>query len=120
MQDNPPPLTDSRLHALQVAVRAIAELRPAVAKIRRADRDLGEQIRTALSSVALNAAEGNGSAGGQRTARFSTALGSTDESRSALRVAVAWGYVTGSEVAQGDALLDRVGAMLYGLGARRQ
>jgi hypothetical protein len=33
---------------------------------------------------------------------------------------VAWGYVASTEIEQGDALLDRVGAMLYRLGARRQ
>jgi hypothetical protein len=32
-------------------------------------------------------------------------------------VAVAWGYVT--DIASGDAILDRVAAMLHRLGARR-
>jgi hypothetical protein len=36
-----------------------------------------------------------------------------------LRVAVAWGYVAADAIEAGEALLDRVGAMLYGLGARR-
>ncbi len=35
------------------------------------------------------------------------------------RVAVAWGYVSGTEVAAGQQLLDRIAAMLYRLGARR-
>ncbi len=69
--------------------------------------------------MALNAAEGNASYGGNRATRFSTAAGSNDEARAALRVAVAWGYVEPGEAAEGDALLDRVGAMLYRLGARR-
>ena len=120
MQENPPPRPLQPFLVLEFALRAIEVLRPVVAKIRRCDRDLGEQLRTALSSVALNAGEGNGSSGGTRVSRFSTALGSTDESRITLSVAVAWGYVQPDEVREGDQLLDRVGGMLYGLGARRQ
>jgi four helix bundle protein len=94
-------------------------LAPVVAKIQRFDRDLADQLRRALSSIALNTAEGNRSQGGHRVARFSTAAGSTSESRAALRVAMAWGYVGASEVEAGDARLDRVAAMLHRLGARR-
>ena len=118
MQDNPPP--HARFLVLEIALQAIQVLRPVVAKIRRCDRDLGEQLRTALSAVALHTAEGGGSSAGNRTLRFSTALGSNDESRSILRVAVAWGYVQATEVEDGERLLDRVGGMLFGLGARRQ
>jgi four helix bundle protein len=99
---------------------AIEVLRPTVAKVRRCDRDLGEQLRTALSAVALNAAEGGGSSGGSRIQRFSTAPGSTDESRITLRAAVAWGYIEMREIEEGDRLLDRVAGALYRLGARRQ
>jgi four helix bundle protein len=116
MQAKPPHAT---FQVLDVAVEAIEVLAPVVARIRRCDRDLGEQIRRALSSVALNTAEGNRSEGGVRLSRFSTAAGSNAESRAALRVAVAWGYVEAHEVAAGDARLDRVAAMLHRLGARR-
>ncbi len=90
-----------------------------VARIRQCDRDLGEQIRRALSSVALNAGEAAGNDGGTRLARFSTAAGSNAEVRAALRVAVAWGYVSARDVEAGEQLLDRIAAMLYRLGARR-
>jgi four helix bundle protein len=116
MQAKPPHAT---FQVLEYALEAIQILAPVVARISRFDRDLADQLRRALSSIALNAAEGNRSQGGHRVARFSTAAGSTSESRAALRVAVAWGYVAERDIDTGEARLDRVAAMLHGLGARR-
>jgi four helix bundle protein len=116
MQAKPPHAT---FQVLEYALEAIQILAPVVARIQRFDRDLADQLRRALSSIALNAAEGNRSQGGHRVARFSTAAGSTSESRAALRVAVAWGYVAARDIETGEARLDRVAAMLHGLGARR-
>ena len=119
MQAKPTHRSTPSFQVLDVAIYAIEILCPIVGRIRRYDRDLGEQLRRALSSVALNIGEGNRSAGGHRLARFSTAAGSNSESRAALRVAVAWGYVLEREIEAGDTLLDRVAAMLHRLGARR-
>jgi four helix bundle protein len=73
-----------------------------------------------LSAPSLNVTEGNHSQGGHRIARFCTAAGSNAESRAALRVAVAWGYVQARDIEAGEARLDRIAAMLHGLGARRR
>jgi four helix bundle protein len=108
-----------RFQVLDLSIHAIEVLRPTVTRIRHHDRDLGEQLRRALSSIALNIAEGNRSQGGHRVARFSTAAGSNAESRAALRVAVAWGYVAAHEIMAGEEPLDSVAAMLHCLGARR-
>jgi len=104
---------------LEIALQAIEALRPVAARILTCDRELGEQLRDALSSVVLNIGEGNRSQGRLRVTRFSTAAGSANESRVALRAAVAWRYVEASDVQAGEELLDRVCAMLWRLGARR-
>jgi four helix bundle protein len=117
MHEKTPPRPN--FHVLEIALLAIETLAPVVASIRRCDRDLGEQLRRALSSVALNIAEGNRSEGGLRLSRFSSAAGSNSEARAGLRVAVAWGYASASDIQAGEELLDRVAAMLHRLGARR-
>lgn len=83
--------TTNRFDVLETAIGAIEVLRAVVGKIERQDRDLGDQVGRAL------------------------AAGSASEARTALRVAVAWGYVEGGDIEAGDEMLHRVGAMLYRL-----
>ena len=74
-------------------LEVLRTLRPILVAIERRDPDLARQLRRASSSVALNLAEGSGSFGGVRTARYRTALGSARETLSCLQVADAFGYV---------------------------
>ena len=74
-------------------LEVIRALRPLLVAIERRDADLARQLRRASSSVALNLAEGSGSFGGTRTARYRTALGSARETMSCLQVADAFGYL---------------------------
>jgi four helix bundle protein len=80
-----------RIH--DVMLDALTMMRPLVTAIERHDRDLTSQLRRAASSVVLNLAEGSGSIGGTRTARYRTALGSARESLSCLRVAERLAYI---------------------------
>jgi len=81
------------LRIYSVILDLVSEVRPLVAKIERHDPDLARQCRKALSSGALNVAEGSQSQGRNRKARYHTACGSTRETLSCLEVAVRWGYI---------------------------
>jgi len=76
----------------------------AVAKeVEKGDGDLARQMRRASSSVALNISEGNYSRKGNRRARWHDAMGSANETRSALQVVDAVGLAQPS-----PELLDRL------------
>ena len=93
-------------------------VRPVVAVVGRRDRELGSQIRRAMTSVGLNVAEGFGTQMGNSRLRFSTARGSLYEVHAGLSMAVAWGYVTADEIAPVHAALDHLGGRIYGLERR--
>ncbi len=103
------------LEVHRVALEAISALRPLVPRVQRRDRSLASQLTRAASSVVLNIAEAEYSDPGNRRARLHSAAGSANESRSALLVAMAWGYVSEQQAAPAAELLDRVVAMLWRL-----
>ena len=91
------------LHAHSVALDAIRALRPIVLAVARHARGLAQQMEAQRSDP------------GNARARLHTAAGSAQETRSALQLACAWGYVEPGSVEPADELLDRVAAMLYRL-----
>src|SRR5512137_1669484 len=96
-----------RFEVLDVALAAVAALRPIVDNIKQADRDLANQIRRAASSVPMCIAEGAQRAGCDRAHLYRVAAGSAAEVRTALLIAVAWGYVDATSASDIDVLLDR-------------
>ena len=99
--------------ALEVSLEAIHSLRVPLARIRSRNSKLHDQIERAASSVPMNLAEGRRRNGKDRIHLWRVAAGSADEIRTALRVALAFGYVQKKEVEQTVALLDRVLAMIW-------
>lgn len=106
------PQTSSVLeHALSV----VALARPIVETIQRKDRDLASQLHRAVSSIALNIAEGFGTVAGNARLRFETARGSLNEAQAGIRVAVAWGYVSDDAASEVLQSMNVLGGRVYGL-----
>ena len=95
-----------------VILETIALLRPMIGRIERRDRDLGRQLRRAASSVALGVAEGMYSRGGNRAARYHTALGSARETMACIEVGVAMGYLDEADAIVLDRLDRIVGTLV--------
>ncbi len=103
------------LVAHDVALQIVLEIRPLLERIAHRDKSLADQLRRSASSVALNIGEAAYSRGGNAPARFQDAAGSASETRAALRVASAWGYIGDGERLRVDALLHRILGLLWGL-----
>ena len=99
----------------EVALQVVTDLAPLLPRISRLDRNLAQQLRRAATSVVLNIAEGEHSDPGNRRARFHSAAGSASETRAAIRVALAWRYLSQQQVEKALLGLDRVVAMLWKL-----
>ena len=102
-------------HTLDLALEIVRGLRRPLATLRKHDTDLANQIQRAGSSLALNLSEGNRRTGKDRVRVFRIAAGSADEVRTALKVAVAWGYLHSSVLLKLDDQLDHYLAILYKL-----
>ena len=100
------------------ALKAIAELQPMLSRVRRVNRSLFLQLRSAAESVVLNLAEARGNDPGTGRARYATACGSAHEVRACLQLARVQGAVDVERAAAVDALLDEVCAMSWRLSGR--
>lgn len=81
------------LRIVDLILALIRRVSPIATAIGRRDAELAKQLRAALSSVALNTAEGSDQIGARRNNHYAIALGSAREAFVALRAAEAWGYV---------------------------
>ena len=68
------------------------EMRGVLGSIGKHDADLARQTRRALTSIALNVAEGAGVRGGNRRLRYESALGSAREVVAVCDIAEALGH----------------------------
>ncbi len=97
------------------AVEIARQLRPILEKVRRFDKDLADQGRSACQSMGLNVQEARRRTKGDKLHLFAVAHGSAGETQAALHQAEAWGYVQIEETTRVLELLDRELAMLWRL-----
>jgi four helix bundle protein len=103
------------LQVKAIALEALTATAGVLRTIERRDKNLGDQLKRAATSIVLNIAEAEDSDGGNCRARLHTAAGSTREARAALSIAVALGYVAAKDCGKAEELLDRTSAMLHRL-----
>ena len=71
--------------AYDVSIQLVSELRHVVPIIEKSDRELADQMRRAANSVALNLAEGQRSAKGNKHKHYAIAHGSANEVKARAR-----------------------------------
>ena len=81
------------LRIYPVCLQMVRDVRPLADQIAGVDRDHARQLRRSSMSVPLNVAEGSGSRGGNRRARYDNALGSARETLANLESSFAAGYI---------------------------
>ena len=81
------------LQIYPVALELIRRMAPGLARVRARSSALGDQFERALTSVALNLAEGMHSHGRNRHVRYQTACGSAREALACWEAAEALGWV---------------------------
>ena len=109
------PSSPFSLKAYDLMLDAIELLAELLESIEKRDRDLGNQLRRAASSVALNLAEAQGVSGGNRLMRRRTALGSLYEAKACLDVAIRFRYVDRKAAEGAGVKLHAVGGLIYAL-----
>ena len=98
-----------------IMLELIAALREALEKLERRNSAQADQARRAASSAAHNLSEGRRRAGRDRVHFWRVAAASAAELRTALAIAVAWGWLSEDELRPARILLDRVLAMTWRL-----
>ena len=101
--------------ALEVAIQLCTALRAPLDRLRQRDRDLEDQARRAANGIALQLSESRHRVGKDRLHLRRIAAGSADELHTALRLAIAWGFLDEPTLAEPFALLTRVQAMCWRL-----
>ncbi len=99
--------------AYDLSLELVRALRAPLALVRKANPNLAAQLDDAADSVHQNLAEGGGRYGADRVRFYRYSYASLREVRGSLEIAVAKGWLDGSEPAH--AIAYRLGGLLYKL-----
>ncbi len=99
--------------AYDLSLELVRALRAPLAKVHAANPNLADQLDRAADSVHQNLAEGGGRYGADRVRFYRYSYASLREVRGSLEIAVAKGWLDGSEPAHGIAY--RLGGLLFRL-----
>ena len=103
------------LDAQCLVLDLIRALRPLCVRLHAQSPDLADQLRRAASSVALNLAEGVRRTGRDKKRAYRIAAAEAQETKVALEVALAWGWLDEAELATVRSLADRVARITFAL-----
>jgi four helix bundle protein len=104
-----------RLRIYDVALAMVREVAAVARQVERRDPDLARQMRRSSTSVVLNMREGTYARGGNKAARYQTAMAEAVETAGALEVAVAAGYMGSSGTERTLDRLDHIVAVMWKL-----
>ena len=107
------PICARRLDAYRVGIALVATIHPWLPRIARHDKDLANQLKRALPSGPQNLAEALRRVGADRAHLLTVALGSVDEVRTIVDIALVKQILTAHEANAAEQLADRFAAMLY-------
>lgn len=99
----------------ELSLELSSALVPLMPRLRQRDKNLADQLRRAACSIGLNAAEAAYSDPGNRRARLFSAAGSANETRHALRQAIAWRIIGAADAERALGILKRIIAILWGM-----
>ena len=98
-----------------LTLQLLKELKPIIEQVRRHNPSLADQMQRAGQSTFLNIAEGQSARGKNEAAKLQMALTECRETRAALQLSVAWGYLSQAASTEADHDLDQVAAILWTL-----
>ena len=104
-----------RLKIYDVALVMVREVAAVARLVERRDRDLAKQMRRSSLAVTLNISEGTYARGGNKPARYQTAMAEAAETMAAIESAAAAGYISATGLERTLDRLDHIKAVMWRL-----
>jgi four helix bundle protein len=112
------PISARRLDAYRIGLQLLATMRPHLEQMRKHHKELHNQLERSLPSMINNLSEAMRRTGDDRAHLLTVSLGSADEARASIDIALVNGLIQSDQAAQADHLADRFCAMVYKLRQR--